>query len=99
MTIVLCTKGYPGIYKKNIQIKNFEKFKNFGNSFIYHAGTKLEDGKYFSIGGRVLNITSLGNSFFNVRKKILKIIRSINWKFGFFRKDIGWRIIKKNENH
>ncbi len=95
MTIVLCTKGYPGIYKKNIQIKNIEKFKTLKNSFIYHAGTKLEGGKYLSIGGRVLNITSLGDSLFEVRKKIFRIIRSINWKSGFFRKDIGWRVIKK----
>ena len=84
-----------GKLDKNIQIKNIEKFKTLKNSFIYHAGTKLEGGKYLSIGGRVLNITSLGDSLFEVRKKIFRIIRSINWKSGFFRKDIGWRVIKK----
>ena len=49
----------------------------------------------FSNGGRVLNITSLGKSFKNIRKKIFKTIKKINWKNGFFRKDIGWRVIEK----
>ena len=49
--------------------------------------------KYFSIGGRVLNITSSGYSFLKIRKSIFKVIRKINWKYGFFRKDIGWRVI------
>jgi len=46
-----------------------------------------------SNGGRVLNITSTGKIFKNIRKNIFKIIKKINWKYGFFRKDIGWRVI------
>tara|TARA_Y100000813_G_scaffold175181_1_gene140383 strand:- start:15 stop:230 length:216 start_codon:yes stop_codon:yes gene_type:complete len=68
------------------------------NDLIYHAGTKLENSKLLSNGGRVLNIISLGKSFLAIRKKIIKMIRKINWKEGFYRKDIGWRVIK-NENH
>ena len=52
---------------------------------------------FFSNGGRVLNITSSGKKFKNIRKNILDIIRKINWKDGFFRKDIGWRVIKENK--
>ena len=40
MTIVLCSKGYPGFYKKNIQIKKIDKIKQNKNNFIFHAGTK-----------------------------------------------------------
>ena len=95
MTIVLCSKGYPGKYKKNKRIKNLNKLNYKKNSFIFHAGTKLVDKELFSNGGRVLNVTSTGKVFKNIRKNILKIIRKINWKNGFFRKDIGWRVIQK----
>jgi len=95
MTIVLCSKGYPGKYKKNKRIKNLNKLNYKKSSFIFHAGTKLVDNELFSNGGRVLNVTSTGKVFKNIRKNILKIIRKINWKNGFFRKDIGWRVIQK----
>ena len=95
MTIVLCSKGYPGKYKKNKRIKNLDTLNYKKNSFIFHAGTKLVDNELFSNGGRVLNVTSTGKVFENIRKNILKIIRKINWKNGFFRKDIGWRVIQK----
>ena len=93
MTIVLCSKGYPGKYKKGKIIKNINKLKNEKNSFVFHAGTKLINNKLVSNGGRVLNITSTGKIFKKIRKNIFKIIKVINWKHGFFRKDIGWRVI------
>ena len=95
MTVVLCSKGYPGIYEKNKTIKNLDRIKLSKNDFIYHAGTKLENDQLKSNGGRVLNITSVGTDFLNIRKKIIKIIKNINWKGGFFRRDIGWKIINK----
>ena len=94
MTIVLCSKGYPGKYKKNVYIKNVDKIKLSKKDYIFHAGTKSKDNKIFSNGGRVLNITSTGKSFKNIRRKITSILRKINWKEGFYRKDIGWRVIK-----
>ena len=99
MTIVICSKGYPGNYKKNIVIKNLEKINLFKNEFIYHAGTKNEGGQIMSNGGRVLNITSTGSNFLKIRNNIIKIIKKLNWKEGFYRKDIGWKVIKKNENN
>ena len=95
MTIVLCSKGYPGKYKKNKIIKNINKIKSNTNSFIYHAGTILKDQKIASNGGRVLNIVSLGKNFFNIRKNIINVIKKLNWKDGFYRNDIGWKIINK----
>ena len=93
MTIVLCSKGYPGKYKKNIRINNLNDLKLRKNSFIFHAGTKFFQNKIYSVGGRVLNITSIGDNLAKVRNDIIKIIKKINWKSGFFRKDIGWKII------
>ena len=99
MTIVLCSKGYPGKYKKQSIIKNLGNLKIKKNTFIFHAGTKFKDKKLLSTGGRVLNITSYGKNLMNVRQEIIKVIKKIKWKDGFFRKDIGWRVINKNENN
>ena len=93
MTVVLCSKGYPGKIKKNKLIRNIDKLKLRKNSFIFHAGTKLLNNKLVSNGGRVLNITSTGKVYKEIRKNIFKIIKMINWKYGFYRKDIGWRVI------
>ncbi len=99
MTIVLCSKGYPGNYRKNCKINNLSKIKLSKKNFLYHAGTKIKNKQYVSNGGRVLNITSLGTNFLEIRKEIISIIKKINWKNGFYRKDIGWRIINKDANN
>ena len=99
MTIVLCAKGYPGKYKKNLKINNLNKIKLLNKDFIYHAGTKNFKDEIRSDGGRVLNITSIGNSFNNIRKRIISIIKNLNWTQGFYRRDIGWKVINKNENY
>jgi phosphoribosylamine--glycine ligase len=96
MTTVLCSRGYPGSYK-NSQLPNIDNLKLSKNSFIFHAGTKLKNNLLFSNGGRILNITEIGNSFLNIRNNILRNIKKINWKKGFFRKDIGWRVIKNTK--
>ena len=94
MTIVLCSKGYPGQYKKNKIIENLNSLNLKKNEFIFHAGTKLIDNNIFSNGGRVLNVSSIGKSFKKIRKRLLEILKEIDWKHGFFRKDIGWKVIK-----
>ncbi len=95
MTIVLCSKGYPSYYRKNILIKNVNKMKLSKTDFIYHAGTKLLNNELRSNGGRILNICSIGNSFFKIRQKIISNIKKLNFKYGFYRKDIGFRVIDK----
>ena len=99
MAVVLCSNGYPGNYRINQEITNLDKLKLKKNNFIYHAGTKYEANKLLSNGGRVLNIISTGKNFLVIRKKIIKLIKQINWKFGFYRKDIGWKVIDKNEDY
>ena len=93
MTVVLCSKGYPGKYKKFKIIKNIKNIRLQKKSFIYHAGTTLINNKLVSNGGRVLNVTSTGSVYKIIRKNIFKILKKINWKNGFFRKDIGWKVI------
>ena len=93
MTIVLCAKGYPKKYTNDKKI-DLLKVVLKKKSYIFHAGTKLKNNLLFSNSGRVLNIVVAGNSFAKIRSEIFKIIKQINWKYGFFRKDIGWRVIK-----
>ena len=91
--IVLCSKGYPDDYKKNIPI-NLEKLKLKKNQFIFHAGTKSIKNKIVSNGGRVLNIVNRSNNFKSAREDSIKVLDEINWDNGFYRKDIGYKVIK-----
>ena len=89
----------PENYKKNLIIDKIKNIKLKRNEHIYHAGTKYINNKFLSIGGRVLNVTVIGRSYVKIRKKIISILNRLNWKYGFYRKDIGWKVINKNENY
>ena len=93
ITIVLCAKGYPSNYIKNSEIKNLFSISTDENNQIFHAGTYEKNNKIYSSGGRVLNITSASDSLIKARNKSLSNLNKINWNDGFFRKDIGWRVI------
>ena len=97
MCIVLCSNGYPGIYKKNILIKNINKIKTKNNELIFHAGTIKIKNQIYSNGGRVLNFISLSKQLIKSRNNIINLIKKLNWKYGFYRKDIGWRAIKQKK--
>tara|TARA_B100000965_G_scaffold233851_1_gene195875 strand:- start:466 stop:876 length:411 start_codon:yes stop_codon:yes gene_type:complete len=93
LCIVLCSKGYPEEYKKNIIIDNLKKISLKENEYIFHAGTKINENKIYSNGGRVLNFVCLSNNFKESRAKTIDLIKSLNWSNGFFRKDIGYKVI------
>ena len=95
LCIVLCSKGYPDNYDKNIEINNLNKIKNDKNNFVFHAGTKISKKKILAIGGRVLNFVSIAKNLKNSREQIIEKIKKLNWKNGFYRKDIGYKIIDK----
>ena len=95
ITIVLCAKGYPSDYIKNSEIKNLVNIKSDNSNQIFHAGTYEKNRKIFSQGGRVLNITSLSKNLSEARNNSLNKLKEIDWSDGFYRKDIGWKIIKK----
>ena len=69
MCVVLCSKGYPDKFKKNIEINNLNKIDLSDQDFLFHAGTIIKNDKIFSSGGRVLNFVSLSNSFIDAKKK------------------------------
>ena len=95
LCIVLCAKGYPDEFKKNILIQNLNQIQNNDDEHCYHAGTKLIKNESYSIGGRVLNFVCLSNNFEECREKIINSINKLNWNNGFYRKDIGHKVIGK----
>ncbi len=94
LCVVMCSIGYPEEYKNNIEL-NLENLKLNENEFLFHAGTKTVDGKIYSNGGRVLNIVIRSNEFKKARDKALSLLKNINWKNGFYRKDIGHKVINE----
>ena len=93
LSIVVCSKGYPDKYKKNIEINNLDKIKFNDSNILFHAGTKSENNKILAVGGRVLNFVSLSNDFANARQNIFDNISKLDWSGGFYRKDIGYKVI------
>ena len=68
------------------------------NNQIFHAGTYEKNNKIYSKGGRVLNITSSSKNLKNARDNSIKNLNKINWTDGFYRKDIGWKILNKKKS-
>ena len=93
LCVVICSKGYPSKYSNDILIENTEKLHLNEGDFIYHAGTKKIENKIYSNGGRVINFVSLSSNFKESRDKIFNHINKLNWSGGFFRKDIGYKVI------
>ncbi len=93
LCVVVCSKGYPEIFKKNILINNLNKIHLNENEYCYHAGTYKIKDKVYSSGGRVLNFVCLSESFLDARQKIFKSINLLDWKEGFYRNDIGHKVI------
>ena len=94
LSIVLCSNGYPSQYKNNVKIKNLKKILLEENEFIFHAGTKLINSNIYSNGGRVLNVVIKSENFKKCRNIALDLLKKINWTGGFYRKDIGFKVIK-----
>jgi phosphoribosylamine--glycine ligase len=86
-TIMVVSGGYPEDYGKGFEISGLE---NIEDSIVFHAGTKLENGKVVTNGGRVIAITSFGESFQEAIKKSYQNIDKLNFDKMYFRKDIGF---------
>ena len=94
LCIVVCSNGYPDKYKKHIEIKNLDTINLNVNDFIFHAGTERKGDKLYSVGGRVLNFISISDSFAKAKENIIKNLNTLNWSEGFYRRDIGYKVIK-----
>ena len=93
LCVVLCSKGYPETFEKNVVIKNFNSINLDEKDYLFHAGTKKNNNQIFATGGRVLNFVSISDNFYDAREKIHKNLESLNWENGYYRKDIGYKVI------
>ena len=94
LCVVVCSNGYPDEFKKNIKIESLKSINLQPEDYLFHAGTSMKDGEVYATGGRVLNFVSLSDNFNNAKMNITKNLDKLNWSGGFFRKDIGYKVIK-----
>ena len=92
VTVVLAAHGYPGAVRTGDVISGLEDAVKLDAVAVFHAGTRLaEDGTVHSSGGRVLTVTSTGDSFEEARERAYAALDRIHMDGGQFRRDIGWR--------
>ena len=94
LCVVVCSKGYPDKFNQNVEIENIKDIKLNSNEYLFHAGTVKKNEKVYAVGGRVLNFVSLSDDFGNAKSNILKNLDKLNWSGGFYRKDIGYKVIE-----
>jgi len=94
LCVVVCSKGYPDEFKKNIKLENIKKVHENKHNYLFHAGTKKENNSVYATGGRVLNFVSTSNDFSEARINIFENINKLNWSNGYYRRDIGYKVIK-----
>ena len=90
--VVIASKGYPESYSSNHQVAI--KQLNDVDMKLFHAGTKLENNKILTSGGRVFCATALGNNLKDAQTKAYNLVNSVSFNGAFYRKDIGYKGIK-----
>jgi phosphoribosylamine--glycine ligase len=91
----MATQGYPGFYERGSEIRGLDKVNGSGDVFVFHAGTREDDGRIIADGGRVLGVTALGANVAKAQKRAYQTVDDIDWPEGFCRRDIGWRAIDR----
>lgn len=94
--VVLAAGGYPDAYQKGDVISGLES-ADTDDAKVFHAGTSMKDGEVVTAGGRVLCATALGNTVAQAQDKAYKTIENINWQDMFYRTDIAYRAIAREQ--
>ncbi|MBU4511075.1 phosphoribosylamine--glycine ligase, partial [bacterium] len=87
----------PGKYQKGKVISGLERLENMKGIIVFHAGTKFQDGKIITSGGRVLGITSWDNTISKAKEKAYKGVEKIYFEDMYYRKDIAAKAIKEKD--
>jgi phosphoribosylamine--glycine ligase len=93
--VVLAADGYPGAYKKGSRIEGVDRANALPGVVVFHAGTEEKNGVLVANGGRVLNVTATGAGICEAVTRAYHGVAAIDWPQGFFRRDIGWRALKR----
>jgi len=96
LTVVMAARGYPGTPEKGSTIRGLDRAAGEGVK-VFHAGTAQQDGWIVANGGRVLNVTAIGDTVSLAQARAYSAVDSIDWPEGFCRRDIGWRAIEREQ--
>jgi len=94
---VLAAGGYPASYNSGDVINGLDS-QTLADRKIFHAGTTEKDGKIVTAGGRVLCAVALGDSVSDAQKKAYELVDTINWDKVYYRTDIGYRAVERENN-
>lgn len=92
VTVVLASGGYPSNYRKGFTIFGLEEASKVPEVMVFHAGTKASDEQIVTDGGRVLNVTALGDTFTQAIDRAYNAVRCISWEGMTYRRDIAARV-------
>ncbi|MFZ8879567.1 MAG: phosphoribosylamine--glycine ligase [Paracoccaceae bacterium] len=93
MTVVMAANGYPGSYDKGDVIEGLDTLADDSFHKCFHAGTKADGDITVANGGRVLNITTRGDTLKEAQERAYSELDKVDWDGGFYRRDIGWRAL------
>ncbi len=91
--VVMASGGYPKSYPKGLEITGLDDKGQTDGVFVYHAGTKYDNGKFYTNGGRVLGVTAIGDTLQQALDTSYKAVKTIHWDNVHYRNDIGKRAL------
>ena len=92
--VVMASEGYPGEYEKGREIKGLDRAATLPDVKVFHAGTRLEDRRVLTAGGRVLGVTAIGASVSGAKLHAYKAVKEIRWPGAWCRKDISDKALR-----
>lgn len=95
VTVILASGGYPGSYEKGFVIQGLEEVAASDQQMVFHAGTKRDQNRYLTAGGRVLGVTCVGENLEEALKRAYLNVARISWPGMQFRRDIGLKGLKR----
>jgi phosphoribosylamine---glycine ligase len=94
-TVVLASSGYPGTYETGHEIENLKAAAAMPGVIVFHAGTRVEEGRTLTAGGRVLNVTGIGDDLPEALRRAYAAADAISFTGKYFRRDIGHRALER----
>ena len=97
LTVVMASRGYPGAYPQGTEIRGLEQAEAVQGVEVFHAGTAREGARLIATGGRVLGVTARAKTVSEAHRRAYAAVAKIDWPAGFYRTDIGWREMQREQ--
>jgi len=93
--VVMAAEGYPGAYAKGAPVVGVEEVERLEQTWVFHAGTDVQDGRLVTSGGRVLGVTTRAASLASAITQTYDAVEHIQWPGVHYRRDIGYRALQR----